>query len=152
MVGYSSTMKPSARNIVSSNMKRTMMSDNTIFVFGSNEAGRHGLGAALTAYQKHGAVRGVGYGHRGNSFALPTKDRYLQTLPLVNINDYVIRFLNYAHDNPDLLFKVTRVGCGLAGLQDDQIAPMFVGGQDNLLYDLAWKDYLTDDSKFWGTF
>jgi hypothetical protein len=53
-----------------------------IFVFGSNEAGRHGRGAALTAVRKHGAREGQGFGPAGNSFAIPTKDWRLDTLPV----------------------------------------------------------------------
>ena len=53
-----------------------------IFVFGSNLAGRHGKGAALYAKKHHGAIYGQGYGLQGRSFAIPTKDYNLKTLPL----------------------------------------------------------------------
>lgn len=123
-----------------------------ILVFGSNEAGIHGAGAAKTAYEKHGARWGFSYGHMGDSFAIPTKDDNIQTMPLNRIENYVKGFLAYAKGHPKLTFKVTRIGCGLAGLKDEDIAPMFIGGQTNILYDEDWKDFLTDDSKFWGTF
>jgi len=123
-----------------------------VLVFGSNEAGIHGAGAAKEAYQKHGARWGFSYGHMGESFAIPTKDLDIQTLPIERVQQYVQGFLAYAKGHPKLNFKVTRIGCGLAGFSDEDIAPLFVGGQANIYYDGAWKDLLTDDSKFWGTF
>jgi hypothetical protein len=96
-----------------------------IFVFGSNLAGRHGKGAALTAVTKHKAEYGVGNGPTGNAYALPTKDGRLRTLDLFTIEVFVREFLGYASDHPHLSFKVTRIGCGLAGYTNEQSAPMF---------------------------
>ena len=96
-----------------------------IFVFGSNEAGRHGKGAALFARQNHGAIYGKGVGLQGNSYAIPTKDKNIRTLPLSSIEKYVDEFLEFAACNQQLEFNVTRVGCGLAGYTDQQIAPLF---------------------------
>ena len=87
---------------------------NVVFVFGSNEAGRHGLGAAKLAREKFGAVYGVGVGLRGNSYAIPTKDAELRILPLERIAQYVDDFIEFAKSNPELQFNVTEVGCGLA--------------------------------------
>lgn len=122
-----------------------------IFVFGSNEAGIHGAGAARHAHKHKGAVWGKGLGHHGDSFAIPTKDKTISSLPLSDINTYVLLFLAYARANPQLEFQVTAIGCGLAGFEAWQIAPLFIGGQPNIYYDTSWRDYLTDDSKFWGT-
>ena len=96
-----------------------------IFVFGSNLSGRHGKGAALFARQYHGAIYGQGVGLQGNSYAIPTKDEKLNTLPLHTISKYVMEFLNFAEKNPNLKFIVTPIGCGLAGYVPEQIAPMF---------------------------
>jgi hypothetical protein len=96
-----------------------------IFVFGSNEVGRHGKGAALFARQNHGAVYGQGVGSQGNSYAIPTRDRRLATLPLSQIEAYVAQFKAFAAEHPDLWFWVTAIGCGLAGYKPEQIAPMF---------------------------
>jgi hypothetical protein len=103
-----------------------------IFVFGSNLAGRHGKGAALYARKHHGAVYGQGRGRQGNSYAIPTKDSYLETLPLSAIEGYVDRFLAYAADHPELTFQVTAIGCGLAGYKPEQIAPMFENALTNV--------------------
>jgi len=103
----------------------------SIFVFGSNLAGRHGKGAALTARQLHSAQYGVGKGRTGNSYAIPTKDANLRTLPIEEIQEYISEFIVYAKENPDLHFYVTRIGCGLAGYTETQIKPMFEGAPAN---------------------
>jgi hypothetical protein len=110
-----------------------------VFVFGSNRAGRHGKGAALTAKQRHGAVQGVGEGFRGTSYAIPTKDERIQPLPLDQIEWHVARFLQFAAERPDVQFFVTRIGCGLAGYFDDEIAPFFAGATDNVLLPAGWE-------------
>lgn len=102
-----------------------------IFVFGSNLAGRHGKGAALHALRNCGAVYGVGYGLTGAAYAIPTKDKFLRSLTLPEIRYYVDRFKDFARHRPDLMFKVTAIGCGLAGYKPDQIGPMFKGSPDN---------------------
>jgi hypothetical protein len=101
------------------------MSEPPIFVFGSNRAGRHGKGAARWAKMHRGAIYGVGEGRQGQSYAIPTKDAGLQTLPLTDILHGVHRFIMYADAHPELTFEVTPIGCGLAGYQPHQIAPMF---------------------------
>lgn len=96
-----------------------------IFVFGSNLAGRHGKGAALTARKRYGAIYGQAYGLQGQSFAIPTKDERLHTLKLYRIQEYVDRFITFAVGMPKLQFNVTAVGCGHAGYVASQMAPLF---------------------------
>lgn len=107
------------------------MSDERIFVFGSNLAGRHGKGAAYHAVKHCGAIYGQGIGLQGKSYAIPTKNERIQTLPLADINRHVIDFLDYARAHPELTFQVTAIGCGLAGYQPGQIAWMFEGAPSN---------------------
>lgn len=104
---------------------------SSVFVFGSNLAGRHGKGAALFAHQNRGAVYGQGIGFQGNAYAIPTKDGQLQSLPLTVIAGHVSNFLAFAAERPDLRFQVTAVGCGLAGYKPEQIAPMFKAAPSN---------------------
>ena len=96
-----------------------------IFVFGSNLLGIHKRGAALSALQNHGAILGQGVGLQGNSYAIPTKANPRRSLELVSINKYVADFLAYAHYTPENTYYVTKIGCGLAGWEPCQIAPMF---------------------------
>jgi hypothetical protein len=113
-----------------------------IFVFGSNLAGRHGKGAAKFARLNHGAVYGLGVGHYGNSYAIPTKDSKIQPLSLLSISAYVSGFLDYARAHPELEFEVTKIGCGLAGYQELDIAPMFRGASANCLLPEGWREFL----------
>ena len=116
---------------------------DTIFVFGSNLAGRHGKGAALFAKENHGAIYGQGEGLQGNSYAIPTKEngpgKTLITLSLDRIEWHVVTFILFAQENPDLTFQVTRIGCGLAGYRDDQIAPFFEYAPANCILPEEWK-------------
>lgn len=132
--------------------------DDSIFVFGSNQSGIHGAGAARTAFKEHGAKWGKAEGRQGNSYAIPTKDRNIRySLPLSEIQEYVDRFISYAEDHPELRFQVTRIGCGLAGLRDEDIAPMFHNAPDNCWFDSAWLPIFHNQMerrqrKFWGNF
>lgn len=96
------------------------LKSNEIFVFGSNLKGFHGGGAARVALNKFGAVWGKGVGLEGNSYAIPTMQGGVET-----IEPYVKDFIAFAKSNPDKHFFVTRIGCGIAGFTDEQIAPMF---------------------------
>lgn len=115
------------------------MNNQPIFVFGSNLAGRHGKGAALTAKRQYGATYGVGMGRTGNAYAIPTKDRTLATLSLIEIQYYVGIFLEYATDHPELNFIITRIGCGLAGYTDADISPMFKDVPPNCIIPANWR-------------
>jgi len=114
------------------------MSTARVFVFGSNLAGIHGAGAAKDALKKHGAEWGKGVGHHGNSYAIPTKDRLLGVIPLHLVRPHIQRFLEYAKAHPEIEFDVTRIGCGLAGYKDADIAPMFEGAPANCHLPKAW--------------
>jgi hypothetical protein len=116
--------------------------DGYIWVFGSNEAGRHGKGTARIALLKYGAKYGQAFGRQGMSFAIPTKDSLLFPLNLGRIACYVADFLQYAIQHPDLRFYVTPVGTGLAKFRDDQIAPLFKGAPDNCLFCPKWEKWI----------
>lgn len=113
----------------------TLPASGQIFVFGSNLAGRHGAGSALIAKEKFGAKYGIGKGLTGQSYAIPTKDFNIKTIPLDLIKPGIIDFLRFA-STTDKQFFVTRIGCGLAGYQDYQIAPLFKEA-DDIQYDLS---------------
>lgn len=96
------------------------LKDNEIFVFGSNLAGAHGGGAARLAYERFGAVWGNGVGLQGQSYAIPTMQGGVET-----IKPYVDEFIRFARERGELTFLVTRIGCGIAGFRDEEIAPLF---------------------------
>ena len=91
-----------------------------IFAFGSNLLGMHAGGAARAAYHKFGAVMGQGVGLQGQSYAIPTMQGGVET-----IKPYVDEFIDFARQHPELTFLVTRIGCGIAGFRDEEIAPLF---------------------------
>jgi hypothetical protein len=63
----------------------------------------------------------------------------LSLLPLHQIEWHVIRFLEFARDNPQLQFFVTRVGCGLAGYPDDQVSGFFEYALENCILPNGWR-------------
>lgn len=113
-----------------------------VLVFGSNLAGRHGAGAARDAAAYYGARYGEGVGAHGRSYAIPTKDRAIRTLPLDTIRPYVAEFLEYARSRPDRTFLITPIGTGLAGYSASVIAPMFRGAPNNCMLPGSWLQVL----------
>lgn len=106
------------------------LEENQVFVFGSNESGRHGKGAAKTALG-WGAVWGQAKGLQGRTYGIPTKDRTVRrTLSVEEIKPYVEEFIEFARNNPEKDFLVTEIGCGLAGYKPKDIAPLFNGARD----------------------
>ena len=98
----------------------TSLNENEVFVFGSNLAGNHGGGAARVARLRFGAIMGQGVGMQGQSYAIPTMQGGVET-----IKPYVNDFIQFASKHTNLTFLVTRIGCGIAGFRDEQIAPLF---------------------------
>ena len=120
----------------------TELKDNEVFVFGSNEAGIHGAGAAKLAREKFGAEGGNGFGLQGKSYAIPTKDYNIITLDLIEIKDYVNSFLLFAKERMDLIFLVTEIGCGLAGYHPRDIALLFKNASENVFLPKRFVDIL----------
>lgn len=114
-----------------------------IFVFGSNERGVHGRGAAAHAKQVHKAKSGIGYGLQGSSFGIPTKDSKIKTLPLSKIKKYVEDFIKFADEHSELKFFITKCGTGLAGYSDEDIAPMFKDAPKNCVLAESWKEIIS---------
>jgi len=114
----------------------------SIFVFGSNLKGIHGAGAAKFACHQLGAVYGVGIGITGRCYAIPTKDKHIMTLSLDVVKFHVDNFINYAKENIETNFFITRIGCGLAGYSDNEIAPLFKNSSENCNFAEEWKQYL----------
>lgn len=77
---------------------------------------------------------------RGASYAIPTKDKNIKTLPLHFVKSYVSDFLAYARNNRDMTFYITPIGCGLAGYRRDQIRPFFDGMPSNCRFAETWND------------
>lgn len=119
----------------------TDLEENEIFVFGSNLEGSHGGGAAKTAHNRFGAIWGQGVGFQGQSYGIPTMHGGPE-----EIRPYVEEFIDFARTNPDLTFLVTRVGCGIAGFHDSEIAPLFINAQEvqNIFLPKSFWHYLSE--------
>jgi len=116
-----------------------MHMDRPVFVFGSNLSGHHDKGAALEALRNRGAIYGNGLGLQGNSYAIPTKDETLRSLPLVKIAEGIERFLDFAKTHPWLLFEVTPIACGRTGYKPEHIAPMLESAPHNVTLPQVFK-------------
>lgn len=116
------------------------LAPNEVFVFGSNLGGYHGGGAARAAMNLFGAVWGQGVGLQGQSYAIPTMQGGVET-----IKPYVDQFIEFARTKPELYFYVTRIGCGIAGFVDEDIAPLFREAMalDNVALPKTFHDILT---------
>jgi hypothetical protein len=121
----------------------TQPQNDEVFVFGSNLAGIHGAGAAKQAV-KYGARYGVGVGMSRRTYAIPTKDYDIKTLPVDQIKPYIERFVKFTNEHAGVKFFITRVGCGLAGHKDSEIAPLFRGCSANCSFPEQWEIYLKD--------
>lgn len=121
----------------------TSLAENEIFVFGSNLAGMHGGGAARLAHERFGAVWGEGVGLHGQTYAIPTMQGGVET-----IKPYVDEFIRFAQQNGHLTFLVTRIGCGIAGFRDDEIAPLFKEALDveNIILPQTFAEAILDEN------
>ena len=103
---------------------------NGIFVFGSNEGGKHSKGAALLA-KSFGAINKQGEGLMGRTYGIPTKPVDVRSrLTISEIKKYVDTFIEFARNNTQHIFYVTEIGCGLAGYSPAEIAPLFSAAKE----------------------
>ena len=120
------------------------LKENEIFVFGSHLAGAHGGGAARFAYERFGAVWGEGVGLHGQTYAIPTMQGGVDT-----IKPYVDAFIRFAKEHPERMFLVTRIGCGIAGFRDEEIAPLFADSIDveNIILPMEFVENISPEGK-----
>ena len=111
------------RQLTPENIKN--LPEREIFVFGSNLNGNHAGGAAKTALDKFGAIQGQAEGLQGQSYALPTLDENMSKLSLEAISKHIDTLYQFAESCPDLVFWVTKIGCGIAGFDEQEIARLF---------------------------
>ena len=95
-----------------------------IFVFGSNTLGYHTGGASGTARKKFGAVWGQPEGLQGQSYAIPV-DFGKGIRKDTEVKASVEKFIAFAKGNDKLFFFVTRIGCGVGGYRDEEMAQFF---------------------------
>jgi hypothetical protein len=115
----------------------TRLEPNEVFVFGSNLNGQH-LGGGARQALEFGAVMGRGQGLWGSSYAFPTLDRQMQQIPLRNLAEYRDNFYLKAIQHPELTFLLTKVGCGIAGYQEQEMKELFKVKLSNVIYPEGW--------------
>lgn len=113
----------------------TELKEKEVFVFGSNLQGMHAGGAARMAHLRFGAVWGQGVGMQGQCYAIPTMHGGVEA-----IRPYVDEFIEYARQHPERQFLVTRIGCGIAGFRNEEIAPLFAAAKtlENVSFPDDW--------------
>lgn len=97
---------------------------NQIFVFGSNTLGYHTGGASGTARKKFGAIWGQSEGLQGQSYAIPV-DFGKGIRKDTEVKASVDKFIAFAKENEKMFFFVTRIGCGIGGYRDEEMAQFF---------------------------
>ncbi|MES1196106.1 MAG: hypothetical protein ABUL58_04090 [Steroidobacter sp.] len=105
-------------------------------------AGAHAGGAARAAAEQFGAKLGVSEGRTGDAYAIPTVNKVGDRLSLEKIGTAVRTFINYASEHSEQRFFVTRIGCGIAGYQDKDIAPMFREAPANCDLPVNWRAWI----------
>jgi hypothetical protein len=118
--------------------QRSDLPENGVFVFGSNLMGHHKGGAAKVAKDEFGAVEGMCVGLIGESYAFPTLDKFLQQRSLLELLTTTIFFYSTVQANPSLTFYLTRVGCGIAGYDEEYMKKFFAWDLPNLVKPPNW--------------
>ena len=102
------------------------LTENQIFVFGSNMNGNHAGGAARLAVEKFGAVMGQAEGIQGQSYAIPTLDKDMQKVTEEELITYLGNFREFAEEHPEKEFLLTAIGTGIAGFDTNYMAYMIL--------------------------
>ena len=102
------------------------LTENQIFVFGSNMNGNHAGGAARLAVKKFGAVMGQAEGIQGQSYAIPTLDKDMQKVTEEELITYLGNFREFAEEHPEKEFLLTAIGTGIAGFDTNYMAYMIL--------------------------
>jgi hypothetical protein len=121
----------------------THLNKGEIFVFGSNLKGLHGGGAARLAYERFGAIWGQGVGLQGSCYGIPTMHGGVDA-----IKPYVDEFIEFAQNHTEYTFLVTKIGCGIAGFKEEEIAPLFADAVsvDNIILPESFVMYLNQQA------
>lgn len=117
----------------------TSLTENQIFVFGSNLRGMHAGGAAHQAFEKFGAVYGRGHGLQGQSYAIPTMDENMRPLSLGTIKYFLEEMEKLAALHPEKEFLLTPIGTGIAGHSLEEIKNILPQFSSNVVLIGDWE-------------
>lgn len=117
------------------------LSDNEVFIFGSNLNGHHAGGAALQAVNAFGAEWGIGEGLTGHCYAFPTLDKDMRPLLRSDLIDSRHKLYATCNALPEKTFLLTAVGTGIAGNSHDYMKEIFTSQATpgNLILPEEWR-------------
>lgn len=115
-----------------------VLKDKEVFIFGSNLAGNHAGGAARQAKEQFGAQEGVGEGRTGQSYAFPTLNENLKKRSDEDLKKSIQYLYEYCEGNKDQKFLLTKVGCGIAGYEEEYMKSLFKNPPHNLVLPEEW--------------
>lgn len=96
-----------------------------IFVFGSNLCGCHKGGAARIAYENFEATWGEAEGLTGQSYAIPTLNENMEKVSEEALEASIDKFIDFVLNNQQLTFYLTKIGCGIAGWNIEDVKRIF---------------------------
>lgn len=117
------------------------LKENQIFVFGSNLAGEHIGGAAKQAHASFGAQWEIGEGLTGQSYAFPTLTEMRRKREYLDLEKSVEKLYKCAAKHPHKEFLLTKVGCGIAGYNEELMRSLFLNPPVNIRLPIDWNKY-----------
>ena len=123
------------------------LESNQVYVFTSNLIGYHSGETSLIALHRFGAIWGQAEGPQGQCYAIPVD---IRGEAIDNVSNYLKRhirkFLEYAKEHQEKEFLVTKIGCGIAGFDEDFIASFFSEALQirNICLPKSFCTYLTE--------
>lgn len=115
-----------------------ILQPNQIFIFGSNMAGQHGGGAAKKAFDDFGAQWGIGEGLVNQTYAFPTLDAAYRRVSNTRLHASRLKLYECAERHPDKEFLLTKVGCGIAGFDEQKMKKLFANAPSNIIKPEGW--------------
>lgn len=126
------------KEYTSTDEKIEKLEEFEIFVFGSNLNGNHAGGAAKYAKDRFEAKEGVGEGLTGKCYAFPTLDKSMNKVSDVELKESVKKLIETANENTGKVFLLTRVGCGIAGFDEEHMKTFFKDIPANIIKPKGW--------------
>ncbi len=122
----------------------TTATNEPVFVFGTDLAGKHRNESAATAVEFHAAATAKGSGASGNAYAIPYRSSNDELLPAEVITNYLDSLFELARSEPHRLFQVARFGCEAGAHGDAGMARLFARAPANCLLPGLWLRALND--------
>lgn len=119
--------------------RNTIPAAGWVFVFGSDEAGRHRRAAARIAKTNFRAAYGIAEGPTGEAYAIPVRDRHQNPLLVDRVIAGVARFIQYAASNPGQSFFVSDLSADSAAASELQVMRCFVYCPPNCSLPEHWR-------------